>query len=252
MKIQVCESLFSILCLRGQSWWALVSIDNLISWKQISFLCGTTSFQCLCLVFLYFFFFGKENFFWQTQWFVKIECSYFVFLHSSTFHFWKVNLCSRRRDQFLQNRLVTGQAVEVGRNALGWAASRCSSLKKASSKDSVLNNAITKHKRENMNPSHQNSQLMRNSDTASDQWSMSGLTTHCPSQARAKTDNSDGKMTQKLSWTVQIKTDGKIVLKFPISLLPHNYHATQLPARCTSTKRRTGSRKQFQAGGLST
>ena len=76
-----------------------------------------------------------------------------------------------------------------------------------------------------MNPSHQDSQLMRNSDTASDQWSMSGLTTHCPSQARAKTDNSDGKMTQKLSQTVQIKTDSKIVLKFPISQFPHNYHA---------------------------
>ena len=95
------------------------------------------------------------------------------------------------------------------------------------------------------------SQLMRNSDTASDQWSMSGLTTHCPSQARAKTDNSDGKMTQKLSWTVQIKTDSKIVLKFPRSLLPHNYHATQLLARCTSTKKGTGSRKQFQARGFS-
>ena len=66
-----------------------------------------------------------------------------------------------------------------------------------------------------MNPSHKDSQLMRNSDTASDQWSMSGLTTHCPSQARAKTDNSDGKMTQKLSQTVQIKTDSKIVLIFP-------------------------------------
>ena len=120
-----------------------------------------------------------------------------------------------------------------------------------SSKDSLLNNAITKHKWENMNPSHKDSQLMRNSDTASDQWSMSGLTTHCPSQARAKTDNSDGKMTQKLSQTVQIKTDSKIVLMFPRSLLPHNYHATQLPARCSSTKRRTGSRKQFQARGFS-
>ena len=126
-----------------------------------------------------------------------------------------------------------------------------SSLEKASSKDSLLNKIITKHKWENMNPSHQNSELMRNSDTASDQWSMSGLTTHCPSQARAKTDNSDGKMTQKLSWTVQIKTDSKIVLKFPISLLPHNYHATQLLARCSSTKRRTGSRKQFKARGFS-
>ena len=172
----------------------------------------------------------------------------FAFLH---FYFWKVNLCSRRRDRFLQNRLATGRAVEVGRNALEWAASRCSSLKMASSKDSLLNKVITKHKWENMNPSHQNSELMRHSDTASDQWSMSGLTTHCPSQARAKTDNSDGKMTQKLSWTVQIKTDSKIVLMFPISLFPHNYHATQLPARCSSTKRRTGSRKQFQAGGFS-
>ena len=126
-----------------------------------------------------------------------------------------------------------------------------SSLKMASSRDSLLNKGITKYKRVNMNPSHQDSQLMRNSDTASDQWSMSGLTTHCPSQARAKTDNSDGKMTQKLSQTVQIKTDSKIVLMFPISLLPHNYHATQLPARCSSTKRRTGSRKQFQARGFS-
>ena len=126
-----------------------------------------------------------------------------------------------------------------------------SSLKKASSKDSLLNKAITKHKWENMNPSHKDSQLMRNSDTASDQWSMSGLTTHCPSQARANTDNSDGKMTQKLSQTVQIKTDSKIVLKFPISPFPYYYHATQLPARCTSTKRRTGSRKQFQARGFS-
>ena len=174
-----------------------------------------------------------------------------MFLPSSIFYFWKVNLCSRRRDQFLRNRLATGRAVEVGRNALGWAASRCSLLNRASSKDSLLNKGITKHNWENMNPSHKDSQLMRNSDTASDQWSMSGLTTHCPSQARAKTDNSDGKMTQKLSWTVQIKTDSKIVLKFPISLLPHNYHATQLPARCTTTKRGTGSRKQFQARGFS-
>lgn len=148
----------------------------------------------------------------------------------------------------MRNRLATGQAVEVGRNALGWAASM---VFLASSKDSLLNKAITKHKWEDMNPSHKDSQLMRNSDTASDQWSMSGLTTHCPSQARAKTDNSDGKMTQKLSQTVQIKTDSKIVLMFPISLLPHNYHATQLLARCSSTKRRTGSRKQFQARGFS-
>ena len=174
-----------------------------------------------------------------------------MFLHSSIFDFWKVNLCSRRRDQFLRNRPATGRAVEVGRNALGWAASRCSSLKMASSRDSLLNKGITKYKWEDMNPSHQNSQLMRNSDTASDQWSMSGLTTHCPSQARAKTDNSDGKMTQKLSQTVQIKTDSKIVLKFPISPFPYNYDATQLPARCSSTKRRTGSRKQFQARGFS-
>ena len=53
----------------------------------------------------------------------------------------------------MRNRLATGQAVEVGRNAPGWAASMVFFFEEG--KDFLLYEGITKHKREDMNPSHQ-------------------------------------------------------------------------------------------------